>query len=393
MAGSPQHALIFGASGVSGWALAKECLSYPSATSFDRVTALTNRPLSHEDSFLPSDPRLFLASGVDLTQPVSTVKTLLLEKVPQVHAVTHVFFTAYIEKPDYPSLVKVNTDLVTTAIQALDELAGKTHLRHVILQTGGKAYGVEFVLQGIQINPPLTESQARVPPPQGNNIFYYAQYDAVATLARGKNWTFSEVRPDVILGFTPGSNFMNAAQGLGFYLTLFGAVKGEGAECPFIGSEPAWTNKHTDTSQDVLARFEIYAALNSDECGGGRSFNSCDGPVVTWKEKWPRICEYFGLKGAGPNAAVGSGSAGSVEKFAKANEGVWHDIAAKHGLKTGIFEKYGWGFLDGATIAFDFDRQYDMTAAREAGFTEHVDTVNDGFVLAFERMRKARIIP
>lgn len=62
-------------------------------------------------------------------------------------------------------------------------------------------------------------------------------------------------------------------------------------------------------------------------------------------------------------------------------------------MKTGIYEKYSWGFIDGVTIAFDFDRQYDMTAVREAGFEEEVDTVKDGYFLAFDRMKEAKIIP
>ncbi|KAL9088367.1 MAG: hypothetical protein Q9159_003141 [Coniocarpon cinnabarinum] len=384
------HALVFGASGVSGWAIAKECLKYPTPETFHRVTALTNRPLAHEDSLLPTDSRLHLASGVDLTQSVSAVQALLKEKVALVETVTHVFFTAYIETPDYPSLVQVNKDLLETAMKAVDQLCGATHLQHVILQTGGKAYGVEFVNQGVKIPAPLSEKLPRVQE-HADKIFYYHQYDSLAALAKGKPWTFTEVRPDVIVGFTPGTNFMNAAQGLGFYLTLWRAIHGDGSDVPFPGSQKAWTNKHTDTSQDILARFEIFAALNGDKTGNGRSFNSSDGPVVTWEEKWPRIAAFFGLKGTGPGKD--SGKMGAMDKWAKDNEGKWKELEQKNGLKTGIYEKYSWGFIDGVTIAFDFDRQYDMSAVREAGFQEMVDTVQDGYVAAFQRMRKAKIIP
>ena len=392
MASKQYHALVFGASGVSGWAIAKECLTYPTPTTFSRVTALANRPISQEESMLPADPRLHLASGVDLTQDVEGVKSLLKLKVPQVETVTQVFFTAYIEKPDYADLVRVNTHLVTVAAQALDELCGSTTLRHFILQTGGKHYGVEFTKQGVQINPPCKDTAPRIPPPLGDNIFYYAQYDVVEALARGKEWTFTEVRPDVIIGFTPGTNYMNAAQGLGFYLTLWRAVYGDGAEVPFPGSEGGWRCKHTDTSQDILARMEIYAALNSGKTGR-RSFNSCDGPVVMWEEIWPGIAKYFGLEGVGPVGKQGSRKRGAIAGFAKENEARWRDLEEKHGLKKGIFERYGWGFIDGLTTAFDFDRQYDMSSVREIGFHEEVDTAKDGYLLAFDRMREGKIIP
>lgn len=68
------HAIVFGASGVAGWAIAKECLA---TKSFARVTALTNRSLSLEDSKLPIDSRLTLASGVDLNKDPATVSKLL----------------------------------------------------------------------------------------------------------------------------------------------------------------------------------------------------------------------------------------------------------------------------------------------------------------------------
>lgn len=39
-----------------------------------------------------------------------------------------------------------------------------------------------------------------------------------------------------------------------------------------------------------------------------------------------------------------------------------------------------------------FDRQYDLTEARKIGFTESVDPV-EGYRVAFDRMRAAKIIP
>ena len=77
------------------------------------------------------------------------------QKIKNVEGVTHVIFTAYIEKPDFESLRTVNTDLLKTAISAIDHLA--PNLQSVVLQTGGKAYGVEFS-DKLEINPPLKVS-------------------------------------------------------------------------------------------------------------------------------------------------------------------------------------------------------------------------------------------
>ncbi len=42
--------------------------------------------------------------------------------------------------------------------------------------------------------------------------------------------------------------------------------------------------------------------------------------------------------------------------------------------------------------AIDFNREYDLSKAREVGFHEEVDTV-EGYRIAFERMKNAKILP
>ena len=47
------HALVFGASGISGWAIVNQILSdYPAKGVFSAVTALTNRPLTGRVRFM-----------------------------------------------------------------------------------------------------------------------------------------------------------------------------------------------------------------------------------------------------------------------------------------------------------------------------------------------------
>lgn len=379
------HALVFGASGVSGWAITNQALQYPAKNTFAKVTALTNRPLSIEDSSLPKDSRLQLASGIDLTGSVDSIVSGLKSKVKDVESVSHVFFTAYIEKPTYPELVDINEKLVRNAISAIDQVAGSS-LKAVILQTGGKFYGVEFP-KDIKIEPPLKADAPRIPKPWSDNIFYYQQYDVVQELSKNKSWNFYEVRPDVIVGFTPGSNFMNITQGVGFYLSLYRAVHGEGAEVSFVGTQKSWVNKHTDTFQDILAQEEIHLALNDDNIASGTSFNAADGNVVTWREKWPELAAYFGLKGTGPGAEPVDCAA-----FAKKHSSEWRKLEEKNGLKQGIFEKYSWGFVSGVCVAFDFDRQYDLSDCRKVGFNETISTAK-GYLTSFERMRAAKILP
>lgn len=84
-------ALVFGASGISGWAVAKNALSYPTPTTFSRVISLTNRPKTVEESGLPKDPRLELYSGVNLRTDLGNVIGLL-QGIPNLDEVTHVYY-------------------------------------------------------------------------------------------------------------------------------------------------------------------------------------------------------------------------------------------------------------------------------------------------------------
>ncbi|KAB8349430.1 hypothetical protein FH972_023457 [Carpinus fangiana] len=378
------HALIFGASGVSGWAVTNAALDYPSKDAFAQVTALTNRPLSIEEASLPNDPRLNLVSGIDLTGTPQSVAEGLRSKVKNVDSISHVFFMAYIEKPDYDSLRIVNTDIFQTALTAIEQVAPS--LKAVILQTGGKGYGLEWP-DKIPIKTPLHESYPRIPKPYYDNIFYYTQHDAVLAATNGKSWTFSEIRPDVIVGFTPGANFMNVAQGIGFYLTLWREVYGKDTKVPWPGNSKSWVNTHTDTFQDILGKQEIWFALNQDKTSNGASFNAANGDITTWEKKWPALCAYFGLVGEGPGPEPVDYAA-----FAAEHKDVWHKLEEKHGLKTGLFDRFSWGFLKAITIGFDFDREYDLTAARSAGFNETISTP-EGYTISFDRMQAAKIIP
>jgi hypothetical protein len=142
------HALIFGASGISGWALVKEALCYPNPTAFAKVTALTNRPLSFSDSQWPEDKRLQLISGIDLTSPVADV-VQLLKGIPSIETVSHVFLFLYLDPgKDKKTLTEANTTVIRTAVQATQQVS--LVVKSFILQTGGKSYGLGKQYQRVQ---------------------------------------------------------------------------------------------------------------------------------------------------------------------------------------------------------------------------------------------------
>lgn len=95
MPDSQNHALVFGATGLIGWAVVDQLLSgYPTSTTFASVTGVSNRPVDASRTFwsgeLETRPELQLVSGVDLKS--GNVLGQLREKVAGIEKTTHVFY-------------------------------------------------------------------------------------------------------------------------------------------------------------------------------------------------------------------------------------------------------------------------------------------------------------
>ena len=330
------------------------------------------------------DEKLKAIDGIEWTTHVYFTCTDALSMACEDHHEWLIDFTAYTAHgSDYQTLKQANVRILLNAVQVVERLC--PNLQFWTLQTGGKAYGVEFIDKGIDYNPPLKETMPRIAEPYASNIFYYAQYDTMKRLSEGKRWKFCEIRPDAIVGFVPQNNAMNIAQALGLFLAMYKSIEGSGAEVPFPGNEAAYKELHTDTSQDILARFHIFASFHADAVAG-RAFNIADGDVVTWEQIWPGVCSWFGLKGVGPDQSRSTGT-----QWVQEHKGQWNAWVKEHGLKEGALEATSWDFM-AVIMGITFDRHYDLSACRQVGFDETVSTVK-GYTLAFERMKQARIIP
>lgn len=112
-------------------------------------------------------------------------------------------------------------------------------------------------------------------------------------LSRNKPWTFCEIHPDAVIEFVPNNNAMNPEHG------HVSKPRGKGAEIAFPGNHQCWMAKRTDTSQDILARFQIYASMHPEQVRE-RAFNVAEGAMVAWVDVCPGTCSYLGLKGVGP---------------------------------------------------------------------------------------------
>lgn len=88
-----KRAIVFGASGVTGWSFINELLhDYPKQGIWEGVVAMTNRPLKQEDSLWPSDPRLQIISGLNLLESQEAIEEALQSKVKDLEKVTHVYY-------------------------------------------------------------------------------------------------------------------------------------------------------------------------------------------------------------------------------------------------------------------------------------------------------------
>ncbi|KAL3444208.1 hypothetical protein BJX65DRAFT_320140 [Aspergillus insuetus] len=388
-----RHTLVFGASGITGWAAVNALLNdYPTPDTFQRVTALTNRPLSAEDALWPASKKLNIVSGLDLLAgDQTTLEDTIRERVSSIETVSHVYFFAYIFNSDPQEEIRVNVELLKRAVTAVDKLSAK--LEFVLLPTGVKAYGVHLLDKfPFASNLPLSESLPPIPEPHKSNLFYYPQITLLQSLSQARSWTYCEVMPDIVVGFVPNNNAYCLAQWLALYLSLYREVNGPGAEVVFPGSMKSWGIKSNDSGQDIIARFAIHASLHPDITSGERYNIADNARWSTWAVKWPVICEFFGLVGVAPE----KGSGPDPSAYVAEHREEWFEVERKYGLKGGrVGNEKSLSIVPQFLMGmFDFDRQLDMSKCHEAwGEAVEETDIKGAWWTAFERFRAARIIP
>jgi hypothetical protein len=133
-----KSALVFGASGVTGWSFINEILhNYPQSNTWKRAHALTNRPLSQEQSQWPQDPRLNIVSGIDLlASSQQDLENELKTSIRDIDEVTHIYYLAYKAGADLKKELEEAVEMWKKALVAVDKLC--PNLEFVVLQTGAK---------------------------------------------------------------------------------------------------------------------------------------------------------------------------------------------------------------------------------------------------------------
>ncbi|KAI1859656.1 uncharacterized protein JN550_011851 [Neoarthrinium moseri] len=389
------HALVFGASGITGWAITNAILNgYPTEDTFSSVTALTNRPLSLDDAMWPRSSKLEVVSGIDLltAKGQDGLEAELKQRVQHAGEITHVYFFSYIMDENPEKETSINVDLIRRAVTAIENISSA--LKFVVLPTGTKAYGVHLLDEFPFPNDlPLKESLPRIPEPHASQMFYYNQTDMLSSMSKGKPWTWCEVIPDIIVGFVPNNNIYSMAQALSTYLALCVELNGKGSEVAFPGTEKSYKNLSNDSTQDIVAKTSIYASLHPELTSEQKYNTAANANPSSWSVKWPVICEYFGLKGVGPPAG---GSGPQPVQYLADHFSEWQALEKKHALKTGRVgnDRSLKGYPYFIMTMLNFDRQLDMSKCHEMMGNARIETDTKGvWWTAFDRLRRAKIIP
>jgi nucleoside-diphosphate-sugar epimerase len=347
-----KRALVVGATGVVGRAMLRHLL----AAGGWEVLAVSRRK--------PDVDGQYEHLAVDLLDRAATRAAL-----GEPRGVTHVFYSAYVERATWTEAVPPNLAMLGNLLDAVEPASPE--LAHINLMQGTKWYGNHLG----PFKTPAREDDPRHMPPN----FYYNQQDTVAARQRGRRWTWSAARPHAICGFATG-NPMNLVMVIAVYAALSKAL---GMPLRHPGTEANWRALYQCTDAELLARAVTWMATEP-RCAN-EAFNITNGDLIRWENLWPRIARHFGME-VGPRQHI------RLAEMMRDKAPVWDRLVAEHGLQPIPYEQVAaWSFGD-FVFSAGFDIISSMTKARRYGFGEVVDT-EEMFLRLFDELRSARVIP
>ncbi len=343
-------ALIVGAQGVIGGNLARylETLEDWSVIGLSRRGGPSTEKIRH--------------ISVDLLDPQDCAR-----KLSNLTDVTHIFYAAYQDRPTWAELVAPNLAMLVNVVTTVE----KRGLEHVSLMQGYKVYGAHLG----PFKTPAREDEDNHMPPE----FNMDQQAFLQKQQRGKSWTWSALRPSVVIGVATG-NPMNLAMVIGLYASM---SKELGLPLRFPGKPGAFDTLLEMTDAGLLARATVWAATNP-QCAN-QAFNITNGDLFRWNDMWPKIARFFDMETAASLPM-------SLNVIMADKAELWREMKGKYGLADHPYEAVSsWGFGD-AVFSWNYDFFADGSKARRLGFHDYVQT-DEMFFSVFREMRDKRIIP
>ena len=283
--------------------------------------------------------------------------------------ITHIFFSAYIEKPTWSEMVAPNLALLMNLMDAVEPAA--KGLQHVNLMHGTKWYGNHL---GPFKTPAKETDPCHIPP-----NFYYDQQAFIVNRQTNKAWTWSSARPHAVCGFAIG-NSMNLIMILAVYATISKAL---GLPLRHPGSEANARALYNVTDGELLARACVWMA--TDPAAANEPFNITNGDIFRWQDMWPRIADYFGMKTAQAQKI-------DLVHMMANMESLWERLVKEHYLQPIPFEQLVRWSYGNFVFGSEFDIISSTTKVKQYGFAEVQDS-QEMFLRHFDELRAKRIIP
>jgi len=284
---------------------------------------------------------------------------------------THVFYAAFQAgsgpAADYAKNIAANRDMLVNSVSAIERVA--PGLERVVLVTGTKYYGSHLG----PFKTPAREDDAR----HAGANYYFDQIDWLAAHQKGKRWNWTELRPQTLCGFAPGT-----AMSIVPVIAVYAAVMKElGRPLAFPGT--AWTSLYQVTESSHLANAALWAATEA-RCAN-QAYNITNGDYFRWRDLWPKIAAAFGMPTGNPQPLALTG-------FMADKAPLWETMTKKHGLKAYRFDEVvAWPFGD-YVFNCNWDVMSNVTKCRQHGFHEVVDS-EEMFTRLLGRFRAERIVP
>ncbi|WP_353719191.1 SDR family oxidoreductase [Dyadobacter sp. 676] len=347
--GQLKTALVVGASGVIGRNLVAHLQSLPGW-----------RVIGTSRNALPGSVDTVTVDLLDVTDVTARFAGL--------DTVTHVFYTAYQDKPTWAGLVPPNITMFRNVVETIEKVSPM--LEHISFMQGYKVYGAHLG----PFRTPAREDDPPIMPPE----FMTEQQRYITAAQQGKSWSWSAIRPSVVGGFAP-ANPLNLVSLIAVYATL---CKELNIPFRFPGKPGAYRSLIEMTDAGLLAKATVWAAT-TPACAN-QAFNINNGDLFRWEDLWPRLGRYFGLETAPPVQLP-------LAEVMRDKAAVWETLRGRHGLLYGYEALSAWPFGD-FVFSWDYDFLADGSKARRLGFHEFVDT-EEMFYRIFDQLRAGKVIP
>ncbi len=300
---------------------------------------------------------------------------------PALAGVTHLVYAALYERPGLVAgwredeQIRTNEAMLRNLFGVLERAS--PGLRHVALLQVTKAYGVD-------LRPMLVPARENRSEMHEQPNFYWNQERHIREVQRGKTWSWSILRPVLIVGDSVGSA-MNVIPALGVYAAMMRRAGKTKLDYPGGVGRVAQA-----VDADLLARCIAW----SGEAAAARNeiFNVTNGDVFVWPNVWPAIADALGF-------AAGGHVPLALDGDIRPREAEWAEIRTRHGLVSGNLKEFVGVSFEYADYTMGHGRTEPGPPAlvstiklMQAGFHDTIDT-EAMFAKAFAEMQAKKLLP